>query len=205
MTNIATLIARNAALWEKARVLDSRAIEVNRVAARLIGPAAKLRYQAIEAATGVPWFVIAVIHEREADQNFDCSLAQGDPLDRPSRHVPRGRGPFLNHPSDPPGQDAFFRGALDALENCPPYASKWKDWTVGGALTLLELYNGTGYETHGENTPYDWGATDQEERGKYVADGRFDPSTWDTQIGCAAMLKAMIMMDPSIRFADAAT
>ena len=201
MTNIPALVARNAALWEKAKVLDTRAIEVNRVAARLIGPVAKARYQAIEKASGVPWFVIAVIHEREADQNFGCSLAQGDPLDRPSRHVPRGRGPFLNHPSDPPGQDAFYRGALDALANCPPYLARWKDWTAGGTMTALLLYNGTGYwDFHHEDSPYDWGATDQEQRGKYTADGVYSAQVWDSQLGCAAMLKAMTLFDGSIQF-----
>ena len=32
--------------------------------------AAKARYQAVAAKTGVPWFVIAVIHQRESSQNF---------------------------------------------------------------------------------------------------------------------------------------
>jgi lysozyme family protein len=207
MTKIPALIARNAALWEKANILISRRPEVDRVAHRLIAPAAKARYQTIGAdcrPQRVPWHAIAVIHEREADQDFAKQLAQGDPLDRPSRHVPRGRGPFLNHPSDPPGRDAFYRGARDALENCPPFLSKWRDWTAGGTLTALLLYNGTGYEDfHHENSPYDWGATDQEQRGKYVADGRFDSGAWDTQVGCAAMLKAMMALDPSITFAEA--
>ncbi len=124
-------------------------------------------------------------------------------LGSPSRHVPRGRGPFFNHPNDPPGQDAFYRGSIDALESCPPYLARWRDWSAGGTLTATLLYNGTGYEDyHQEDSPYDWGATDQEERGKYVGDGRFDPEAWDTQVGCAAMLKAMMALDPSIQFAD---
>jgi lysozyme family protein len=152
----------------------------------------------------VPWWVIAVIHECEADQDFNCQLGQGDPLDRPSRHVPRGRGPFFNHPDDPPGQDAFYRGAVDALQNCPPYAAKWTDWSAGGTLTLLELYNGTGYDDyHHEDSPYDWGATDQEEKGKYVGDGQYNPNAWDTQVGCAAMLKAMMVLDPTIEMPEA--
>lgn len=202
MPSIPALISRNAELWAKASILPSRAIEVKAVALRLTHESAKAQYELISKATNVPWWVIAVIHEREADQDFTCSIAQGDPLDRPSRHVPRGRGPFFNHPKDPPGQDAFYRGAIDALENCPPQPAFWHNWTAGGTLTLLELYNGTGYEEyHHENTPYDWGATDQEERGKYTGDGQFNPHAWDTQIGCAAMLKAMMEIDPSIQFA----
>lgn len=202
MTNIPALITKYGALWDKAHILPNRMAEVNAVARRLVAPDAKARYQTISQATGVPWWVIAVIHEREASQNFTKQLGQGDPLNQISQHVPRGRGPFFNHPNDPPGQDAFYRGAVDALQNCPPYAARWKDWSPGGTLTLLVLYNGTGYDDyHHEVSPYDFGATDQEQRGKYTGDGHFDPLVWDTQVGCAAMLKAMMVLDPSIKFA----
>lgn len=199
MTNITPIIAKNQALWEKAKIIPSRLHEVNEVARRLTAPAAKARYEMISQTTGVPWWVIAVIHEREAGQNFSAQLGQGDPLGKPSRHIPRGRGPFFNHPNDPPGQDAFYRAAVDALQNCPPYTARWKDWSAGGTMTALELYNGLGYEAHHENTPYDWGATDQEEKGKYVGDGQYNPNVWDTQVGCAAMLKAMMTLDASIK------
>lgn len=202
MTNLVALKGANDALWKVAKILPSRQAEVDKVAARLCAPEAKARYQEIEKATGVPWFVIAVIHEREADQDFNDQLGQGDPLNKISKHVPRGRGPFFNHPDDPPLQDAFYRGAVDALTNCPPYAARWKDWTAGGALTLLVLYNGTGYfDYHNEPSPYDWGATDQERWGKYVGDGQYSAHVWDSQIGCAAMLKSMMVLDPSITFA----
>ena len=202
MTDISVLVAKNGNLWAKASILPNRIVEVGKVAARLTASAAKARYLAISLTTQVPWWVIAVIHEREASQDFTKSLAQGDPLNRPSTHVPRGRGPFFNHPTDPPGQDAFYRGAIDALQNCPPYAAKWTDWSAGGAMTLLELYNGTGYDDyHHEDTPYDWGATTEEQKGKYTGDGQFDPSAWDTQVGCAAMLMAMMAVDKSIKMA----
>jgi hypothetical protein len=65
------------------------------------------------------------------------------------------------------------------------------------------LYNGTGYEDfHHEASPYDWGATDREQGGKYTSDGKFDSNAWDTQVGCAAMLMAMMAIDPTITFAD---
>jgi lysozyme family protein len=201
MTNLIALKAANTALWKVAKILPSRQAEVHAVVERLCAPEAKVRYEAISAVTGVPWFIIAVIHEREASQNFNCQLGQGDPLDRISQHVPRGMGPYFNHPTDPPGQDAFYRCAVDTLENTAPYAARWKDWTVGGALTLLILYNGTGYwDYHHEASPYDWGATDQEQRGKYTGDGRYNALVWDTQIGCAAMLMGMAAIDPSVKF-----
>ena len=150
--------------------------------------ASKAIYLDIEKATGVPWWVVAVIHEREASGNFNCSLAQGDRWNTVSVHRPRGRGPFRS----------FYEAAVDALRNCPPFAAKWTDWSIGGALTLLEEYNGFGYEGHHEASPYIWGATNEEERGKYVADGRYSPSAWDFQLGCAAMIKRMAELDKTI-------
>jgi lysozyme family protein len=113
------------------------------VAAHLVSPVAKARYQAVEAKTGVPWFVIAVIHERESSQDWTGSLAQGDPWNRVSVHVPAGRGPFKSW------EDA----AVDALVNCPPYAARNKDRSTGGLLTMLEQYNGVGYANKGRRRP----------------------------------------------------
>lgn len=189
------IIAHNKARWQSCIILPTRALEVEAVAARLVAPQAKAVYQQIERLTKVPWFVIAVIHEREASQNFACSIAQGDRWDEESTHNPKGIGPF----------HSFVEAAVFALQRCAPYAAKWTDWTIGGLLTLLEAYNGFGYEIyHNEASPYDWGATSIEQEGKYVADGKWSATVWDTQIGCAAMLKAMIVLDPSIKFQEAA-
>lgn len=190
MMTIPQLIAANQARWDKCKITPVRRGEVTKVAARLAGTLAKAAYVELEQATGVPWWVIAVIHEREADQNFSRSIAQGDPWNQVSRHVPKGRGPFRS----------FFEAGVDALTKCPPHAAEWHDWSAGGALTILEEYNGLGYEKyHAEASPYLWGATDQEEWGKYTNDGHW-ARVWDTQLGCAAMLKAMIALDPSIKF-----
>ena len=188
MVDLAALKAANTKRWANARVLPELAHTVNSVAARLC--LAKVRYQTVEAKTSVPWAIVAVIHEREASQSWAASLAQGDPWNRVSVHVPRGRGPF-------PSWEA---AAEDALVICPPHAASWKDWTIGGALTLLEQYNGIGYFAHGLPSPYIWASTDQYKSGKYIADGHFDPNAIDHQLGCAALLKSMILIDPTIRF-----
>lgn len=194
MTDYSTLIKKYGALWETCEITPSRRAEVVAVAKRLVSPSAKAQYEEIEKVTTVPWWVIAVIHEREADQNFFFNIAQGDPWNKISRHVPKGRGPFRS----------FFDAAVDALVHCPPYAARWNNWSPGGMLVLLMLYNGLGYETfHHENSPYDWGATNHQQRGKYIADGQYSHSAWDSQIGCAAMLRAMMELDPSIKFAEA--
>lgn len=184
MTDIAALKVANAKRWAVAKL--TRSSEFNPVAKRLV--ASKARYQAVEARTGVPWFVIAVIHERESDQSWSRSLAQGDPWNAVSTHVPAGRGPFTS----------WEAAATDALVSCAPYAAKWQDWTVGGLLTLLEEYNGLGYAAKGVPSPYLWSGTDQYRAGKYVRDGVYDPTAIDRQLGCAGLLFVMMALDPSI-------
>jgi lysozyme family protein len=193
MTNTSYLINVNQKRWNDCQITPSRKAEVMLTAKRLVSPSAKEQYIALEKATGVPWFAIAVIHEREASQDFNDSLAQGDPWRRISTHVPRGRGPFKS----------FFDAGVDSLVKCDPFASKWKYWSPGGAMTILELYNGNGYELfHHEASPYIWGATNHEEWGKYVGDGEYSTHVWDTQLGCAAMLLGMIDLDNTIKFGD---
>jgi len=180
--NIAALKADNLARWSRAKATR----DFSPVARRLF--ASKARYQAVSARASVPWHVIAVIHERECSQSWIASLAQGDPWDRVSVHVPAGRGPFKS----------WEEAAIDALVNCAPYAARWKDWSVGGTLTLLEQYNGLGYAGRGVPSPYIWSGTDQYRSGKYVRDGVYDPNVIDPQLGCAGLLLAMKALDPSI-------
>lgn len=186
MVDLTKLTAANAARWNKASVLPSLIHLVDSVAHRLVD--AKDRYEKVSASTHVPWPVIAVIHERESSQSWKASLAQGDPYDRVSVHVPRGRGPF----------NSWEEAAEDALVICPPHAAKWNDWSIGGALTLLESYNGLGYFRMGIPSPYVWSSTDQYVKGKYIADGHFDPNAVDHQLGCAALLARMSLIDRSI-------
>jgi len=174
------LIEVNSSLWMTCQIDPKRLDEVNKIAKRIQGR--EQVYATIETETRVPWWAVGIIHYREADLDFECSIAQGDPWNKVSTHVPRGCGPFKS----------WHDAAVDALVKRPPRAAAWADWSYGGALTLFETYNGLGYEMiHHENSPYNWGATNHEERGKYVADGKYDPAAWDNQIGCAALLKAL--------------
>jgi lysozyme family protein len=184
MVDLTALKAANAKRWAVAKTTR----DFTAVAHRLV--AAKPRYQKVEFRTTVPWFVIAVIHEREASQNWDTQLGQGDPLGKVSVHVPAGRGPFV----------WWEDGAYDALVNCAPYAAHNKDWSTGGALMTLETYNGTGYAKRGLPSPYIWAGTNQYIKGKYVRDGRFDPNVVDRQLGCAGLIMAMMKLDQTISF-----
>lgn len=181
-----TLKAANANRWANAKVTRNFAS----VARALVEPQAKARYQLVEKRTGVPWFGIAVIHEREASQRWDRQLGQGDPLNAVSVHVPKGRGPFRT----------WEDGAVDALVHCAPFAACNKDWSIGGLLTILESYNGLGYFHKGLPSPYIWSGTDQYKSGKYVRDGVFDANVIDVQLGCAGLLLGMAALDRTISF-----
>ena len=183
-TKLDTLKAANAQRWIVATPIRNFVS----VARALV--AAKQRYQAVESKTGVPWHFIAVVHEREASQNWKTQLGQGDPLDRPSIHVPVGRGPFKT----------WEDGAVDALEHCAPYAARNKDWSIGGTLAKLEEYNGLGYAARDLPSPYIWSGTDQYKSGKFVRDHVYDPDAIDGQLGCAGLIMAMMALDISIKF-----
>jgi len=191
MVDIIKLKTANGKRWQNMKVTQSLMPVLDGVAKRLVAASAKARYQNVSTKTKVPWFVIAVIHEREASQSWKANLAQGDPWNKVSIHVPKGRGPF----------QSWEEAAVDALVNCAPHAAAWKDWTAGGALTLLEEYNGLGYAARGVPSPYVWASTDQYRKGKYVADGHYDPNAVDHQLGCAALLSRMALLDTSVKFA----
>jgi len=184
MTNIVALRAANVERWQKVKITR----DCSAAAKGLVS--AKPRYQAVEAKTGVPWFVIAVIHERESGQNWFANLAQGDPWSRVSVHVPAGRGPFRS----------WEEAATDALTDCAPYLARNRDWSIGGTLTRLEEYNGLGYAARGIPSPYLWAGTDRYTSGKYVRDGVYDASAIDSQPGCAGLLLAVMRLDRTVSF-----
>lgn len=190
-TDLNALKSANLKRWKAAKL--TRGPEFIPVAKRLV--AAKVRYQAVESVTGVPWPFIAVTHQRESSQNWERSLAQGDPWGEVSTHVPAGRGPF----------GSWEAAANDALVNCGPYAARNKDWSIGGMLAKLEQYNGVGYFNRGIPSPYIWSGTDQYSKGKYIRDGVFDPTEIDKQLGCAGLILAMTQLDGSIKFEDGPT
>ena len=167
----------NAERWERAKF--TRSTEINKQAEKIA--ANRSRYEQVEKATGVPWDVVGVIHYREASGNFAGVLHNGERIigtGKVTKLVPKGRGPFAS----------WENAAVDALVNAPPYAAKNKDWSIGGALDLLERYNGLGYRNKGLPSPYLWAGTDQYVKGKYVADGKYDPNHVDTQLGVAPIL-----------------
>lgn len=170
--------------WDKMEIKSSRLPEFKDLAKFAVDH--KDRYYTIERHTGVPWWLIAVLHRRESDADFRTYLGNGDPLNRKTTHVPRGRGPF----------DSFEDGAVDALHLDGLDAVK--DWRLEKALYYCEIFNGTGYNNRGLPSPYVWGGTSIQRPGKFIADGRWSGAVWDRQPGCAPIIKTIASLDPSI-------
>ena len=149
--------------------------------AKKIG-ANKARYDTVEKATGVPWFLVAALHQRESSGNFATYLGNGEPLNRVTRLVPAGRGPFAS----------WEAGAIDALTH--EGFEKVTDWSLGSILFHAEAYNGEGYHNKGVPSPYVWAGSNQYTRGKFASDGHYNPSLVDQQLGVAVILAALIQL-----------
>ena len=175
-------------LWQRMEVRPDRASAVNQIANRLIG--SKPRYQEVARTSGVPWFVIAALHNRESDANFNTYLGNGEPLNRVTRLVPRGRGPFAT----------WEAGAIDALQI--DGLERVRDWSPERACYEIEKFNGFGYRNnHPEvKSPYLWSFSNHYSSGKYVADGHFSSSAVDQQCGAMPIIKRIMELDPSARF-----
>jgi lysozyme family protein len=175
-----------AALWRSMTIAPSKLPAIDRIATKLI--AAKPRYQSVAGQTGVPWAAIALIHQMECGGDWRLSIAQGDPWNRVSTHVPKGRGPF----------DSWEAAAIDALSI--DGADRVKPWSVERLCYELEKYNGFGSRNKGIHTPYLWSFSNHYSRGKYVADHVWDGRAVSGQAGAMPLLKRMMALDPSIGF-----
>lgn len=142
------------------------------------------RYAALGKQAGVPWQFIAAVHGLEASFNFRAHLHNGDfPLTQRTRQVPPGRPRVWLPPS---GWEA---SALDALRLMG--FTGQSDWSLPRMLYRLEAYNGFGYRNAGRVSPYLWSFSNLYSRGKFVADGKFDPNARSQQCGAAVMLKLL--------------
>lgn len=143
------------------------------------------RFLAFQAQSGVPALWVMPAFYRE-NPSFKAYLGNGDPLDEKTRHVPPGRGPF----------ETWEDGATDAVTfehvvNCPI-------WNWAGACWEWERWNGFGSREHGRPSSYLWSGTDQYLGGKYVADGVWSRGTWDRQLGCVVIARAIAALDEEI-------
>jgi lysozyme family protein len=174
-------------LFAQCTVRPERAQTVDWVVDRLA--AARARYTELELVIGTPWYVPGVIHSLESGQRFDRHLHNGDLLTARTTHVPAGR-PARGSPPF-----TWEASAQDALEL--KGLQRWHDWSVAGAMFKLEEYNGWGYRQFHPDvlSPYLWSYSQHYTRGKYVADGRFDPKAVSQQCGAGVLLRRMVDRD----------
>jgi lysozyme family protein len=146
----------------------------------------KDRFLEVEKRTGVPALWLMPVWYREKP-SFNAYFGNGDALDRPTTHVPRNRGPF----------QSWEDGVVDSL--ALDHISVPKAWTWALACYEWELWNGFGPRNHGRASGYVWSGTSVYQGGKYVADGVWSRGTYDSQLGCVALAKAINALDDSIR------
>lgn len=195
------------ARWEAAKINPKDSIRVGKAVALYLRLAP--RYEQIERmrANGVPAPVLFCFHQRESDGDFSCHPHEGSPLTHRTRFVPKGRLPGDRDVIGANGLRTaggspytFAESAQDAYYVCDRLDTK--DWQhLAPALQAIESFNGLGYQHPGRPpSPYLWAATTIERPGKYVADGRFSPTARDSQLGCVAILKAMLARGIALPF-----
>ncbi len=176
------------------QIRPERSKEVDALIAKMIG--GRTRYEAVSAATKVPWFVIGSIHGLECSFMWDCHIFNGDPLDRRTVHVPSGR-PVKGQPPF-----TWEESAIDAMEF--EGFTSWNDWSIAGTCFTVEKYNGFGYRKRGIPSPYLYGGTQFQMKGKFTSDGHFDAFAETKQIGATAIFRRLL--DSSVIIAqDAAS
>jgi lysozyme family protein len=178
-----------AALWSNMALQPSWVRAFQRDAQRIVRY--RDRYEKVSAATGVPWFVIGLIHSMESGLDFDTHLHNGDPLSDRTIHVPRGR------PQSGKPPFTWEESAIDALGH--DGLTGISNWCVEQIAYMLEAYNGWGYHYKRIPTPYLWSGTNNYERGKYVRDGQFDPNAVSEQTGAMAILSVMRDLEAEIQ------
>lgn len=153
----------------------------------------KTIYDPVQAATNVPWWLVGCFDCREESFRHDRNLCNGDPLSQPTTHVPKGIGPFAT----------WSEGAIYAMQY---------DHLAGQTLDLIgwlieaERYNGEGYHNHvnpaapsmPEPSPYLWSGTSIYTKGKYAADGLWNPNLADQQSGVCAIVKVLLSLQTDL-------
>ncbi|MCY1078792.1 peptidoglycan-binding protein [Archangium lansingense] len=147
-----------------------------------IRPTKRRQIDEIAHKADLPPALVAGIWYREASLANGVYLHNGDPLGKPTTHVPKGI--FFR-------KDQFVEAAVDALKEKRStqralklhYSSK----DLGAMATYAEAYNGYGYRSHGSTSPYAFAGTNQYHGGMYVADGVYRSSTFDRRPGIVAI------------------
>lgn len=187
-----------ARLWAAMTVtrLDAAIAEARQVIAH------KDRYKAVERLTGVPWFVAGCLNLRESGGRFDAWAHNGDPMrDRAGQPV-RTVNVTANRPPDP--DVSWEEGCHDAYIVCEHFGEIDR-WSPEPVAYAGERFNGFAYRNPriGIPSPYLWGGTSVQKRGKFIRDHVYDATVMDPQLGVMAVLKALMQLDPEAVFPEA--
>lgn len=145
------------------------------------------KYQQVSDKTGIPWYVIGIIHFKEGSCNFLKCMANGEKIigtGRKTTIVPIGRGPY----------STWEESAIDAISISS--LRKVNSWELGTMLAAVERYNGSGHisgKGKSETSPYLWARTNvNDDFGKYTSDGKFSPIQGTNKTsGFCAILKQL--------------
>lgn len=171
-------------LWKSMSVSPEWARTSDAVARKMI--ASQGRYAVAVSGTDVPWWFVAVVHAMECSLRFDQHLHNGDTLRGRTVRIPKDRPPVGSPPFtwEESARDAVTYDKLD----------KVADWSLASVLYHWHRYNGINneYKRRGIPTPYLWSGSQHYRKGKYVADGKFDPEAVSKQVGAAVLLKSLV-------------
>lgn len=171
------------ALWAELGIRRNKLDKVKDATDRII--ASRRAYEQVESGTGVPWYVVAAIHNLESTLNFRTHLHNGDPLTAKTVRVPSGRPRQGNPPF------TWMESAQDALRYRG--IAGISDWNIPRICFVLEGYNGWGYRLYHSHvkSPYLWSFSNQYIKGKYTDDGKWSDEAVSDQIGGMVLLKFM--------------
>ena len=145
------------------------------------------RYNRVAARSHVPAPLIAALHWREAGGYADLwhrYLHQGDMLGQPALRVPSNIPVFQEW--EPAAVHAL--ALKDSIRTRLGITERTTDLSL--LCDYAEVYNGLGYRRKNLPSPYVLSGTAGYEKGKYIADGKFDINAVDRQLGVLPMLRA---------------
>lgn len=170
-------------LFTTCTVREERATEVDELIEAMLADQA--RYRNVGERLNIPWFVIAALHDADTGRDFTVHPHNGDPLTERTRHLPDGR-PVEGEPPF-----SWEDSAADALRLY--HFDQWSDWSIAGALFLLEGRGGWSYRLHHPEvpSPYLWNYSLHYAQGKYITDDTWSETAIAQRCGAAVLLRRL--------------